>query len=42
VLLVKRVTLSSTGANIRLPVEGLAGLVSNLGTSRPAMLEAAE
>jgi DNA invertase Pin-like site-specific DNA recombinase len=41
-LLVERVTVSSTGADIRLRVEGLAGLVSDLGASRPAILEAAE
>jgi DNA invertase Pin-like site-specific DNA recombinase len=41
-LLVERVTVSSTGADIRLRVEGLAGLVSDLAASRPAIPEAAE
>jgi hypothetical protein len=41
-LLVERVTVSSTGADIRLRVEGLAGLVSDLGASRPTILEATE
>ena len=41
-LLVERVTVSSTGADIRLRVEGLASLVRDLGSSRPALLEAAE
>ncbi|WP_458094202.1 recombinase family protein [Roseomonas sp. WA12] len=40
-LLVERVTVSSTGADIRMRVEGLAGLVRDLGASRP-VLEAAE
>jgi DNA invertase Pin-like site-specific DNA recombinase len=41
-LLVERVTVSSTGADIRLRVEGLAGLVRDLGASRAPVLEAAE
>ena len=41
-LLVERVTVSSTGADIRLRVEGLASLVRDLGASRLAVLEAAE
>ncbi|WP_245615449.1 hypothetical protein [Muricoccus aerilatus] len=41
-LLVERVTVSSTGADIKLRVEGLASLVQDLGTERPTMLEAAE
>jgi DNA invertase Pin-like site-specific DNA recombinase len=41
-LLVERVTVSSTGADIRLRVEGLASLVRDLGAGRPAFLEAAE
>lgn len=41
-LLVERVTVSSTGADIRLRVEGLAILVRDLSTSCPALLEAAE
>jgi hypothetical protein len=41
-LLVGRVTVSSTGADIRLRVEGLASLVRDLGTSRSTVLEAAE
>ncbi|HEY8613957.1 MAG TPA: recombinase family protein [Roseomonas sp.] len=40
-LLVERVTVSSTGADIRLRVEGLASLVRDLGAGRPAMLDAA-
>ncbi|TPG58030.1 recombinase family protein [Roseomonas nepalensis] len=41
-LLVERVTVSITGADIRLRVEGLASLVRDLGASRPAPLETAE
>jgi hypothetical protein len=41
-LLVERVTVSHTGADIRLRVEGLAGLVRDLGASRAQVLEAAE
>jgi hypothetical protein len=40
-LLVERVTVSSTGADIRMRVKDLAGLVRNLGTNRP-VLEVAE
>jgi hypothetical protein len=40
-LLVERVTVSNTGADIRLQVEGLASLVHDLGAGRP-VLEAAE
>jgi hypothetical protein len=38
--LVERVVVSSTGADIRLRVEGLTSLVRELGVSRPDMLEA--
>ncbi|MCR0985277.1 recombinase family protein [Roseomonas populi] len=41
-LLVERVRVSSTGADIRLRVEGLASLVRDLGGGRGQMLEAAE
>ncbi|WP_338665635.1 recombinase family protein [Pararoseomonas sp. SCSIO 73927] len=41
-LLVERVTVSSTGADIRLRFEGLASLVRDLGASRTPVLEAAE
>jgi hypothetical protein len=41
-LLVERVTVSSTGADIRLRVDGLANLVRDLGAGRAAVLEAAE
>jgi hypothetical protein len=41
-LLVERVTVSSTGADIRLRVEGLASLVRDLGAGRATVLEAAE
>jgi DNA invertase Pin-like site-specific DNA recombinase len=41
-LLVERVTVSSTGADIRLRVDGLASLVQDLGAGRVAVLEAAE
>jgi hypothetical protein len=41
-LLVERVTVSSTGADIRLRVEGLAGLVRHPGASRTAVREAME
>ncbi|MBP0496470.1 recombinase family protein [Pararoseomonas indoligenes] len=41
-LLVERVTVSSTGADIRLRVEGLASLVRDLGASGTPVLEAAE
>jgi DNA invertase Pin-like site-specific DNA recombinase len=41
-LLVERVTVSSTGADIRLRVEGLASLVRDLGGDLPAVLETAE
>jgi DNA invertase Pin-like site-specific DNA recombinase len=41
-LLVEKVTVSSTGADIRLRVEGLASLVRDLGTDRAQVLEAAE
>jgi hypothetical protein len=40
-LLVERVVLGPDGADIRLRVEGLAGLVRDLGAGRPATLEAA-
>ena len=41
-LLVERVTVSNTGADIRLRVEGLASLVRHLGASPSSVLEAAE
>jgi DNA invertase Pin-like site-specific DNA recombinase len=41
-LLVERVTVSASGADIRLRVEGLASLVRDLGAGTSAMLEAAE
>ena len=41
-LLVERVTVSSTGTDIRLRMEGLASLARDLEASRPALLEAAE
>jgi DNA invertase Pin-like site-specific DNA recombinase len=41
-LLVERVVVSSTGADIRLRVEGLTSLVRDLGTGTSAMLEAVE
>jgi DNA invertase Pin-like site-specific DNA recombinase len=41
-LLVERVTVSGTGADIQLRVEGLASLVRDLGASRAQLLEAAE
>ncbi|MFC7738926.1 hypothetical protein ACFQX4_24740 [Roseomonas sp. GCM10028921] len=41
-LLVERVTVSSTGADIRLRVDGLASLVRDLGAGTTPMLEAAE
>jgi hypothetical protein len=41
-LLVEKVTVSSTGADIRLRVEGLANLVRDLGASSTLVLEAAE
>jgi DNA invertase Pin-like site-specific DNA recombinase len=40
-LLVEKVTVSSTGADIRLRVEGLANLVRDLGASSTPVLEAA-
>jgi hypothetical protein len=39
--LVERVVVGPTGADIRLRVEGLAGLVRNLGAISPAALSAA-
>jgi hypothetical protein len=41
-LLVEKVTVSRTRADIRLRVEGLSSLVWDLGTGRPTMLKAAE
>ena len=41
-LLVERVTVSGTGADIRLRVEGLASLVRDLGAGSTQILEAAE
>lgn len=41
-LLVEWVTVSSTGANIRLRVVGLASLARDLGAGRPVVLEAAD
>ncbi|WP_426954121.1 recombinase family protein [Muricoccus radiodurans] len=41
-LLVERVTVSPIGADISLRVEGLAGLVRDLGAGRTEVLEAAE
>jgi DNA invertase Pin-like site-specific DNA recombinase len=41
-VLVEKVTVSSTGADIRLRVEGLANLVRDLGASSTLLLEAAE
>ncbi|WP_156963750.1 recombinase family protein [Muricoccus aerilatus] len=41
-MLVERVTVSSTGADLRLRVEGLASLVRDLGTDRAPVLEAVE
>ncbi|HEY8613049.1 MAG TPA: recombinase family protein [Roseomonas sp.] len=41
-LLVERVTVSSTGADIRLRVEGMASLVRDLGAGSSTLLEAAE
>lgn len=41
-LLVERVMVSSTGADIRLRVDGLASLVRDLGASRLAVLEDTE
>jgi len=39
--LVERVVVGPAGADIRLRVEGLAELVRDLGTTAPALLEAA-
>jgi hypothetical protein len=41
-LLVERVTVSRSGADIRFRIEGLASLVRDLGGSRSTVLEAAE
>jgi hypothetical protein len=41
-LLVERVTVSSTAADIRLRVEGMVSLVRDLGAGTAAVLEAAE
>ena len=40
-LLVERVVVGPTGADIRLRVAGLAGLVHDLGATGPEALEAA-
>ena len=40
-LLVERVEVGPAGADIRLRVAGLAGLVRDLGATRPGVLEAA-
>jgi len=39
--LVERVVVGRAGADIRLRVEGLAGLVRDLTAARPAVLETA-